>query len=212
VDSFGGEDFGLCQGGSRSETPLRSSQEAKAQSVCENMGAVQCRREFPRAACVSAYHFRQFIRADLSLAQRWLQTPEVIRWWGDPKEQLALLTEDLDEPLMRQWIVTHQDSPFAYAQAYEAHAWPQDHLKHLPHGTQVMDVFIGEPTMLGRGHGSAFLRKLAELLVDEGAPMVALDPVVTNLRARRAFTRAGFANQGIVRAKEGLVALMGFPQ
>jgi hypothetical protein len=30
---------------------------------------------------------------------RWLCTPEVLRWWGNPKEQIDLITEDLDEPL-----------------------------------------------------------------------------------------------------------------
>jgi aminoglycoside 6'-N-acetyltransferase len=43
----------------------------------------------------------------------WLQTPKVVRWWGDLAEQLALLTEDLDEPLMRQWIVAYDGQPFA---------------------------------------------------------------------------------------------------
>ena len=111
---------------------------------------------------------------------------------------------------MRQWVVELRGSPIAYAQAYEAHAWPQDHLSHLPHGTQVIDVFIGEPEMLERGHGSAFLRDLANLLINEGAAMVALDPVVTNARARGACARAEFSDQGIVQARKGPVALMGF--
>jgi hypothetical protein len=36
-----------------------------------------------------------FDRADLTTAERWLQTPEVVRWWGDPAHELTLLTEDL---------------------------------------------------------------------------------------------------------------------
>jgi aminoglycoside 6'-N-acetyltransferase len=156
------------------------------------------------------YHFRPFTRADLLVAQRWLQTPDVILWWGDPKEQLALLAEDLDQPLMRQWIVQHRGCSFAYAQAYEAHAWSQNHLKHLPRGTQVIDVFIGDSAMLGRGHGRRFVRDFANLLIAEAAPLVAVDPVVTNLRARRTFAHAGFAFQEIVAAIEGPLALMGF--
>src|ERR1700722_16271134 len=97
------------------------------------------------------YSFRPFTHADLALAARWLETPEVVRWWGEPREQLALLTEDLGEPAMRQWIVEHDGRPLAYAQAYEAHAWPQPHLAHLPDGAQVIDAFIAEPDMLSRG-------------------------------------------------------------
>ena len=46
------------------------------------------------------YSFRQVVREDLSLLGVWLRTPEVVRWWGKPEEQAALLEEDLDEPAM----------------------------------------------------------------------------------------------------------------
>jgi aminoglycoside 6'-N-acetyltransferase len=156
------------------------------------------------------YRFRSFTDIDLPTVKRWLTTPEVVRWWGDPAQQLALLVEDLEEPLMRQWIVEHHERPFAYVQAYEAHDWPQFHLQHLPAGAQVIDAFIGEPDMLGRGHGSAFLRVLAGMLIEEGAPLVAIDPDVENLRARRAFARAGFVEDAIVQVEQQPVALMVF--
>lgn len=146
----------------------------------------------------------------MPMVEHWLKTPEVVRWWGDPDEQLALLKEDLDEPLMRQWIVEHCERPFAYAQAYEAHSWPQIHLKHFPDGTQVIDAFIGEPEMLGCGHGSAFLHVLADILLGERTPIVVIDPDVANLRARRAYARAGFTEEAVVRTEAGMVALMVF--
>ena len=46
--------------------------------------------------------------------------------------------------------------------------------------------------MIGRGHGSAFLRLVADRLKAEGAPVVAIDPDVENVRARRAYEWAGF--------------------
>jgi aminoglycoside 6'-N-acetyltransferase len=159
---------------------------------------------------MGSYLFRPFTVADLSTAELWLKTPEVPRWWPDPAFQLAALREDLDEPLMRQWIVEYRAWPFAYVQAYEAHAWPQPHLHHLPRGALVLDAFIGEPDMLGRGHGSRFLRSLADTLMREGAPLVAIDPVVENFRARRAFVRAGFAEDAVLKTEHGLVALMLF--
>jgi aminoglycoside 6'-N-acetyltransferase len=112
------------------------------------------------------YRFRSIIDADLPMAERWLKTPEVARWWV--------------------------------------------HLQSLPGGTQVIDAFIGEPDMLGRGHGSAFLRLLASSLIREGAPLVVIDPDAGNLRARRAFGRAGFAEDAVVEAKQGMVVLMMF--
>jgi aminoglycoside 6'-N-acetyltransferase len=159
---------------------------------------------------MSVYQFRPFTRADLPLVAGWLRTPEVVRWWGDPQEQLALVTEDLDEPLMRQWIVELTGRAFAYAQAYPARAWPQSHLVCLPDGAAVIDAFIGEPAMLGRGHGSAFLRALAEMLLAEGAPVVAIDPDRDNHHARRAYARAGFIGEEIVETAAGPVVLMLF--
>jgi len=156
------------------------------------------------------YRFRPFARADLALVEPWLHSPEVARWWGEPARQLVLLAADLDEPRMRQWIVAFHDWPFAYVQAYEAHAWPQPHLAHLPAGTEVVDAFIGEPAMLGWGHGSAFLRLFATGLIEAGAPLVAIDPAIENLRARRAYARAGFAHDAVVRSDDGLLALMVF--
>ena len=60
------------------------------------------------------YYFRPFTDADLPLVARWLKTPEVTRWWGDPEHELAVLAQDLDEPSMRQWIVEYRRRPFAY--------------------------------------------------------------------------------------------------
>jgi aminoglycoside 6'-N-acetyltransferase len=159
---------------------------------------------------VSVYRFREFTRADLPMITRWLHTPEVVRWWGDPQEQIVLLTEDLDEPQMRQWIVEHDRHPFAYIQAYGPHAWPQPHLNHLPERAEVLDAFIGEPAMLGRGHGSAMLRAFAQRLRAAGAPVVAIDPDPDNHRARRAFARAGFLGEEVVQTGQGPAVLMLF--
>ena len=144
------------------------------------------------------------------MVARWLRTPEVVRWWGDPEEQEALVTHDLDEPLMRQWIVEHEHCPFAYAQAHPAHAWLQAHLAHLPDGTAVIDAFIGDPAMLGHGHGRGFLRHLAKMLLVEGAPVVAIDPALDNHRARRAYAHAGFVGERVVETENGLAVLMLF--
>jgi aminoglycoside 6'-N-acetyltransferase len=156
------------------------------------------------------YAFRPVEWDDFVFFERWLHAPEVARWWGDPAEQLALLRADMNEPKMTMVIVTGDERPFAYAQHYEVHAWPQAHLEALPPGSRAIDAFVGEPDMLGRGHGSAFLRLLAEALVRDGAPVVAIDPDVTNERARRAYANAGFRGNTIVDTQAGPAVLMTF--
>jgi aminoglycoside 6'-N-acetyltransferase len=157
-----------------------------------------------------AYSFRAAIREDLPMLRRWLRTSEIVRWWGNPEEEAALLESDLDEPRMRMWIVSFKTQPFAYAQDYAVHDWPQPHFGHLPSGSRAIDAFIGEPGMIGHGHGSAFLRQLAERLSREGAPVVAIDPDVDNLRARRAYRKAGFCGDSVVDTEAGPAILMIF--
>jgi len=159
---------------------------------------------------LTPYAFRPVAWDDFALLGRWLQAPEVVRWWGDPATELALLRGDMDEPAMTMLIVSHDGTPFAYAQHYEVHAWPQPHFAGLPGGTRAIDAFVGEPAMLGCGHGSAFLRVLAERLVRDGAPLVAIDPGVANLRAQRAYAKAGFRGNTVVATDAGPAVLMLF--
>ena len=91
--------------------------------------------------------FRPMTGADLPLIRRWLGHPHVREWWGDPVEQFALVSGDLNEPAMDQFIVLSGGQPFAYLQCYELTAWntgfgPQ------PEGTRGIDLFIGVPGMI----------------------------------------------------------------
>jgi aminoglycoside 6'-N-acetyltransferase len=158
----------------------------------------------------SPYAFRPAAPADLPMLQVWLRTREVVRWWGEPAAQLDLLRGDLSEPRMVMRIVSYHDVPFAYAQDYDVASWPQQHFCGLAPGTRAIDAFIGEPAMIGRGHGSGFLRALAQRLIDEGAPLVAIDPDVINLRAQRAYEKAGFRRHSVVQTSEGPAVLMLF--
>jgi aminoglycoside 6'-N-acetyltransferase len=156
------------------------------------------------------YSFRAARSDDLPLLRAWLRTPEVVRWWGDPDAEAAMLEEDLTEPGMVMRIVSLGEKPFAYAQDYAVHSWPQAHFAGLPPGSRAIDSFIGEPEMIGRGHGSAYLRLLAARLRAEGAPVVAIDPAADNMRARRAYEKAGFVGDGIVETSAGPSVLMIF--
>ena len=156
----------------------------------------------------SAYSFRPASIGDLPRLRRWLNAPEVRRWWGNPSEEFELLRGDLNEPRMTMRIVSLGERPFAYAQHYEVHSWPQPHLSHLPKGSRAIDSFIGWPSLVGRGHGQAYLRLLAEQLCAEGAPVIAMDPSEGNVRARRAYEKAGFRVEARVVIKAGPAVLM----
>ncbi len=163
-------------------------------------------------ASAETYRFRRAVPSDLPMIRRWLRVPEVARWWGAPDEQIELITEDIELPEMATLIVSYRNRPFAFAQHYDAHQWPQPHFAHLPKGTRCIDAFIGVPDMMGCGHGKMFLRLLAQMLIERGAPMVAIDPDPENVRARKSYEAAGFIGNTEYETGDGPCVLMQFKQ
>ena len=153
------------------------------------------------------YVFRPMAAGDLPMIRRWLETPEVVRWWGDPDEQYALVSGDLDHPDMDQFIVALDEKPFGYIQCYPLSTWNQS-FGIQPAATRGIDQFIGEPDMIGRGHGSAFIRVFVDQLLASGTPRVVTDPDPDNGRAVRAYAKAGFQSERVVDTPDGPALLM----
>jgi aminoglycoside 6'-N-acetyltransferase len=144
---------------------------------------------------------------DLAMIKRWLFEPHVREWWGDPAEQYALVSGDLAEPAMDQYIVSADGRAFAYLQCYDLTAWNSG-FGEQPNGTRGIDLFIGEVDMIEHGHGSAMIRTFVDEQLKRGAPRVVTDPDPNNLRARRAYENAGFARVGLVDTPDGPSLLM----
>ncbi|MGY4475241.1 GNAT family N-acetyltransferase [Bradyrhizobium sp. USDA 3364] len=154
-----------------------------------------------------AYHFRPMTAADLPQIKRWLALPHVCQWWGDPAEQYVLVSGDLDEPAMDQFIVATEQSDLGYIQCYDLTAWNSG-FGRQPEGTRGIDLFIGEPDMIARGHGSALIRAFVEERLAQGAPRIVTDPDPANARAVRAYAKAGFQDAGMVDTPDGPALLM----
>lgn len=153
------------------------------------------------------YAFRPMTKADLPLIRWWLGAAHVREWWGDPDEQFALVSGDLDEPAMDQFIVLADERPLGYLQCYRLTAWntgfgPQ------PERTRGIDQFICESAMIGCGHGSAFIRQFVDESFRQGLPRMVTDPDPLNARAVRAYEKAGFVGDGMVDTPDGAALLM----
>ncbi|MEO6841362.1 MAG: GNAT family N-acetyltransferase [Bradyrhizobium sp.] len=153
------------------------------------------------------YAFWPMTSDHLPMIRRWLETPEVVRWWGEPDEQYALVSGDLDHPDMDQFIVAIDDHPFGYIQCYTLSTWNQG-FGVQPLATRGIDQFIGDPEMIGRGHGSAFIRQFVENLLISGVPRIVTDPDPENTRAVRAYAKAGFQGDRVVETPDGPALLM----
>src|SRR5215813_6994630 len=154
-----------------------------------------------------SYAFRDMTAHDLPMIKRWLAAPHVREWWGDPAEQYALVSGDLDEPAMDQFIVSIGGNDFGYLQCYDLTAWNSG-FGEQPKGTRGIDLFIGEADMIAQGHGSAMIRAFVDARLKSGAPRIVTDPDPDNVRALRAYEKAGFKRERMVDTPDGPSLLM----
>jgi aminoglycoside 6'-N-acetyltransferase len=143
---------------------------------------------------------------DLPLMRRWFANPHVAEWWPD-HDDFGFVSGDLDHEDMAQFIVHLGQRPIGYLQCYRMSDWDKC-FEPQPQGTRGIDQFIGEPDLLGQGHGSAFIRQFIDGLLTSGAPRVMIDPSPDNPRAIRAYEKAGFVRDRVVNTPDGPALLM----
>ena len=155
------------------------------------------------------YDLRGVTPDDLPLLESWLRQPHVAEWWGDDVlgslEEIIEAAEGVDtEPL----IVELDGTPIAYLEIYDPHLEEDHPYQDQPFGTLGLDLTIGDPALLGQGHGTAILRQVSDQLFEEGAPQLIVDPHPENTRAIRASAKAGFQELARRTSFEGAVVLM----
>lgn len=134
---------------------------------------------------------------DLPLLRWWQDLPHVREWWGDDE---PFDEGDLHDARVSRWIVELDGKPFAYMQDYSVHGWEGHHFGHLPPGSRGIDQYIGDPAMIGGGHGTAFIRQRMQEIFAAGAPVIAVDPHPANARAIAVYRKLGFRIAGAERA------------
>ena len=141
----------------------------------------------------SHYSFRKATLDDLDLINSWQSNPHVREWWDsdDPYD-----AEDIVDTRVESWIVSNAKRPFAFMQDYSVHGWESHHFEKLPNGSRGIDQYIGDPEMVGVGHGTAFIRLRMKALFDSGVPVIATDPHPYNARAIAVYKKLGFEPYG----------------
>lgn len=155
---------------------------------------------------MAEFTFRPMSDADLPMLAGWLRAPEVSQWWTDPDRQIADLSEVLADARLTPLIVLRDGVPIAYAQVSVASLWQAPHYDALdaPAGALALDVFAGPA---GMGLGGDWLDALARHLLED-APALIIDPDPANLRAIRAYQKAGFCGERVIANEEGQPARM----
>ena len=140
---------------------------------------------------------RPVSEADLPDLMRWLADPEVVEFYGDPPASLEAAREDYLEPGVNPtWRFVIEEDGRGVGEIQYHHAYPGEDFTWKAG----IDIFIGEPDARDRGLGSEAIRTmLAYLFEQKGVHLVTIDPEVANARAIRAYERAGFRLDGVLR-------------
>jgi aminoglycoside 6'-N-acetyltransferase len=146
---------------------------------------------------VSSYAFRPLRRDDPSLVRFWLQRPHVARWWGEIDKEMAEVESILDDPHVAAFLMLLDGRAVGYFQHYDPNAEADHPFRGESAGTLGVDLSIGEADLIGRGHGSAFIRTFVEKAFADGVPRIITDPHPDNTASVRAFEKAGFARQWV---------------
>ena len=144
--------------------------------------------------------FRLAAISDKKLIQQWWTKPHVIRFWDNSPEMWQNVENYLQgkKNVFDYWIGTFENSPFSLLMTSEFD-------KNLPcdnpyapwidqHGkTMSIDFLIGEELFLGKGLGSKTLIGFSRFLKKEfDATALIIDPAVDNVKAVKAYQKAGF--------------------
>ncbi|MWB76924.1 GNAT family N-acetyltransferase [Pseudooceanicola sp. 216_PA32_1] len=144
--------------------------------------------------------FRRMTVADLPLLHGWMQRPHWREWWGDPDEELAHVRDmvegrDSTEP----YLIDMDGTPEGYIQMWHiadnrVEPWltQAPWLLDLPDDAVGIDLSLADPSRLSRGTGTAVLTRFVADLRKRGFGCIIIDPDPANLRAVRAYTKAGF--------------------
>lgn len=161
--------------------------------------------------------FRPLTEADLPLMHRWLNAGPAFEWYARRPKTLAeveaeylpsIRGEDGVHPL----AMAFRGEPIGYLQWYLLKDEPEYVLGgEDPTDAAAIDLFIGEPEMIGHGYGTILLRKVLNELIfsDPDVLRCYIDPDPANTRAIRVYEKVGFRYlRTIPFAWEGLPAYL----
>jgi RimJ/RimL family protein N-acetyltransferase len=142
---------------------------------------------------------------DLARLLAWRREPHVRAFWDNDDDAPELTTDFIETHYVPLTDPSHDTvatfielsgTPVGYLQFYRWSAYPEGaHATSIPIDADAfgLDVFIGDPTCIGRGIGSRAVDLACRYLFEtHGASRVALLTALDNLRAQRAYEKAGF--------------------
>jgi aminoglycoside 6'-N-acetyltransferase len=139
---------------------------------------------------------------------RWRNEPHVREWWDPDEPPLSLEEAEREygpqtqpDSALTACVIEHDGHPVGYVQFYPWLAEDTTALDIPPFDDQTwgLDIFVGEPELVGRDIGSRSVDLVCRYLYgNRGASAVALVAAKANRRALRAYEKAGFQSTASV--------------
>lgn len=146
-------------------------------------------------------NIRKMEHGDLDLMAKWLNTREVLEFFGDPSappsdsQVRAKYGPRIDGKIeVEPYIAETGGSPFAFMQCYRLSERDRESYGYSIEETHFgIDQFIGEPSLFNKGYGTQMVTQFVNFIFhDKQAETVTVDPEVSNPRAIRCYEKCGF--------------------
>lgn len=141
---------------------------------------------------------------DVPTLQAWDRQPHVIACSSD-RPDLEVAFDGIDWPqelaeasdVSFHLIAEVDGRPIGAMQVCDPHLEPSHYWGEIEPGLRAMDIWIGPPDALNKGHGSQMMTlAIDDAFADPGVDAIVIDPLNTNTDAHRFYRRLGFVAEG----------------
>ncbi|GAA4465560.1 GNAT family N-acetyltransferase [Nibrella saemangeumensis] len=129
---------------------------------------------------------------DLPLLRHWDEQPHTVA--SDPNDDWAWGVELNRQPPWREQLIAELDGrPIGFIQIIDPALEDSHYWGDVPANLRAIDIWIGEAQDLGKGYGTRMMQlAIDRCFRDKNVSAILLDPLVTNVNARRFYERLGF--------------------
>lgn len=137
--------------------------------------------------------------ADAPLLRRWDEQPHVVA--SDPNDDWDWENELARTPEWREQLIAELNAePIGFLQIIDPAREDSHYWGEVGPGFRAIDIWIGDASNLGRGYGTAIMRRAIDrCFAENNVHTILLDPLIENVRAHRFYQRLGFRPVGLRR-------------